>query len=441
MSSSQIFGTDGIRSTVGAYPLTHDALINISNALAQWIQQAYGNNAQIVIAADTRASAAWLQAMLLSRLLLTPVNVHAAGVLTTPALFQTLRTNTQYDCGIMLSASHNPYHDNGIKIIKKYGAKLSARDEQLLTEFVTQTVALPTYNTFGTLTQHITALHDYIHTVANHFSSTLLSGKTIVLDCAHGAASQIAPTIFEQCGARVITLHAKPNGTNINAQCGALHPQALQYAVREHNADAGFAFDGDADRVIAVNRHGHIKTGDDILALLLQHPHYAHSTHVVGTIMTNQGFQYYLEQQNKKLIRTPVGDKYVAAALEEHDQLLGGESSGHIIMRDYMNTGDGIFTALRVMESIINSGNSDMITFTHFPQCIVNMRVQQKKDLTLEPYASIIKEVEQCITQGRLVIRYSGTEALLRIMVEDPDLTQAEHLGNLLAQKLAAIFI
>jgi phosphoglucosamine mutase len=258
----------------------------------------------------------------------------------------------------------------------------------------------------------------------------------VVLDCANGAAYKIAPEIFRALGATVITIADTPNGTNINDNCGSLHPEELARVVVARGADAGFAFDGDADRVIAVNRLGVIKDGDDILTLLLNLPSYQNIAHVVGTLFTNKGFEEYLVGQGKHLFRTKVGEKYVASKLEEEKLPLGGEVSGHILTRDYSATGDGILVALKVLESIIASSNWDMVTFKKFPQVLINVPVRHKHDLALQPYAALIEEYERTMSPGRVIVRYSGTEPLLRVMTEAPTHEQAHCVAKKLAEAL-----
>ena len=234
----------------------------------------------------------------------------------------------------------------------------------------------------------------------------------------------------------MVTLAAQPNGININENCGALHPANLQQAVLEHNALAGFAFDGDGDRVIAVSREGVVKDGDDLLALLLDHPACKNSTQVIGTIMTNHGFEAHVKTRGKELIRTKVGDKYIAAKLAQQKQVLGGESSGHIIMSDYLPTGDGIFVALRALETILATGNHDFVTFLKYPQKLINVPIARKDDLEQAPYCNIISSHEQLVPQGRVVVRYSGTENLLRVMVEDASEDSAYSTAASLAREL-----
>lgn len=438
--SVSLFGTDGIRGPVGRAPFTQEQLPLLGSALAQWSQETYGHHARIALACDTRQSCAYIKAALASGLLHYPIKLSDAGILSTPALSYFTQKMNQVDCGIIISASHNPYNDNGIKIIDARHGKLSAAHEQRISELYTShTFPENLYHTFGSQEYIPHAALHYSAAVSSWFSPNFLRGKTIVLDCANGALSALAPQIFEQLGAHVIALNNTPNGTNINAACGALHPTAVKIAVERYNADAGFAFDGDGDRVIAVSKNGEIKDGDDILALLLDHPRYCTTSIVVGTDMTNHGFISFLKQRNIRLIRTKVGDKYIAHCLEQEQLLLGGEQSGHIIIRDYLDTGDGLFTALCALEAMSITNNWNMRTFTKFPQLLINIPVSVKKDLSTPAIAHIIEQGNAQLRSGRLVVRYSGTENVLRIMVEDDELSYVQQLGNYVANALKEV--
>lgn len=418
------FGTDGIRTRVGAEPLTQQSVLKLGNAIALWAQQKYGNSPHILLAHDTRNSCAWLKATLKSSLLITPAQITDAGVLPTPAV-TALLGHSKYDCGIMITASHNAYADNGIKIIDSMQGKLSAADEQLMGNFFQQEIT-PTYDQFGT-DQHGRDLENhYSDIICSFFAENFLEGIKIILDCANGATHAVAPAIFKRLGATVIAIHNQPNGFNINEQCGATNPDSLKQAVLLEQAAIGFAFDGDGDRVIAVNKNGHLLDGDDILALLSHHEKYKNNTAIVGTIMSNQALAQYLQEQQKTLIRANVGDKHVAQQLQVNNSSLGGEPSGHIICTDYAPGGDGIFAALRIVEALKQNDNWSMKTFEKFPHILVSVAIKIKKDLTKSPLADIIAASAQQLPHGRVLVRYSGTEPVLRIMVEDEDKARAE---------------
>lgn len=431
-----IFGTDGIRATIGVDPFTPALLHELGKAIAVWAIKKYNKKPALLLGHDTRISCDLVKSALKSGLLLYPIQLYDGHVLTSPAVCKIISSEDKFDCGIIISASHNPFHDNGIKIIDRFNGKLTLDDELDISFLFQEQIKNYSYTSLGTEITWPQAESVYISSLKKFFKEKFLLGKKIVLDCAQGAAYKIAPALFNHFGASTIIIHNTPNGSNINENCGALHPENLQKEVIKHQADAGFAFDGDADRVIMVNNQGIIKDGDDILALLLNHPHYSKSSHIVGTIMTNQGLEFFLEKCNKKLIRTAVGDKYISACLLENNLILGGEPSGHIIARDYLLTGDGIFTALRVLETMTLTKNWEMKTFIKFPQIIINVPISFKKDLSITPFAQLIKQSQQALIQGRLIVRYSGTEHLLRIMIEDNDYNHACTIGDQLAQQL-----
>lgn len=432
---SSLFGTDGVRGQVGTQHLTMGQINILGASIGHWLCETYGNNAQVLIAQDTRESGNWITAALSAGLLLSPVTIHYAGILPTPAVCALAAHHRFINCGIIISASHNHYRDNGIKIVNEMGSKISTQQEQIIETlyFAPQNIS---YTQFGKTAFFANAAEQYRSSILTMFSNLSLAGHTIILDTAHGATYQLAPAIFKQLGAHVITLHAKPNGTNINNNCGSQHVAALTKAVITHNADMGCAFDGDGDRVILINKQGKIKNGDDLLALLSQHPQYASQQKIIGTIMSNHGLDLYLQAQKKQLIRTAVGDRWVAQYLTDHNLLLGGEQSGHIILRDYLPTGDGIVTALRVLETVQKTNNWLLESFERCPQLLVNLPVTEKKDLKEPSIAAIITKYEKELHSGRLSVRYSGTEQLLRIMVEDQNYDTVKRVSTDLTQAL-----
>lgn len=432
-----IFGTDGIRKSIGTHPLTLESLPRLGMAIAQWAQEKIGHNPVILLGHDTRQSCSFAKSALQAGLLAKSAHVYDAQVIPTPAICAIINTTTQFDIGIIISASHNHWHDNGIKIVDREHGKLSLKDELRISALFNDMGLQASYHALGQAHCFLTAIEQYKHIVYKFFPLLSLKGKTIVLDCAHGATSRIAIEIFQELGATLIVLNNEPNGVNINEKCGALHPEMLEKAVVENNADAGFAFDGDGDRVIAVSRNGDVKDGDDILALLLEHPLYTNCSSIIGTVMTNQGLDAHLHKKNKTLLRTHVGDKFVSECMEKEKSILGGEQSGHIILQDYMNTGDGIFTALRILETLMISNNWDMNTFTKFPQVLINVPVAIKKDLTSPHLSDIIQQHSRLLAHGRLLVRYSGTESVLRILVEDSDAHTAHAVGTQLSEQLS----
>lgn len=423
MKNKLRFGTDGIRGKANQFPFLQSDLQKLGEAIARWGKQKYKKETlNVLLGHDTRESCEQIKKHLTDGLCSRHnIQVTDGQVLPTPAVLQRIQAEKHFDFGIVISASHNPYTDNGIKLFDAKTGKLSAEDEAAIVEF------------FET---SISPSQAYAENVISHFKPNFLANKKIVLDCANGATYKLAPEIFEKLGAEVITLFNNPDGKNINTNCGALFTKALQKAITQESADIGFAFDGDGDRVIAVNNHGTVKNGDDFLAILLEHPDFSNEKTVVGTVMTNHGLDLHLQKHDKKLIRTKVGDKYIAACLEQENLLLGGEASGHIIIKNYLNTGDGIFVALKVLESLIINGNLDMKTFIKMPHILINVPVEQKRDLSENPYLNIINQHEKKLKDGRLLVRYSGTENLLRVMVEDQSPEDASTLAQSLINEL-----
>jgi phosphoglucosamine mutase len=434
------FGTDGVRGMVGQPPFTSEGLAAFSWAIANWALNKYPNKSpKVLIGYDTRLSGPEIKKILVDTLAKNSIQVVDGGILPTPAIYSLISKDNSFDFGITISASHNPYQDNGIKLFDAKKCKLDRRDEQKIEEnfsfYAKNSNQATTKFKKKAIFWH-KAADAYANYIYSQFSPNFLAGLTIVLDCAHGATFQIAPTLFEQFGAKVIKIGVQPDGKNINKNCGSMHPEQLKQTVLQHNADIGFAFDGDGDRLLIVNKTGVIKDGDDTLMLLLQHPAYKKVQNLVSTITANQGLEAELTKMGKKLIRTQVGDKYVAAALEENNLILGGETSGHIIIKVYMITGDGIFAALKTLESIIFNKNWELETFKKYPQVSVNIPVKIKRDLLQSPYRDIIKRCEESIKDGRIVVRYSGTENLLRIMAEASTDLVARSAANELAKSL-----
>jgi len=435
-----LFGTDGIREIMGHYPLTATALPALGHAIAQWAKNHCKAHPSILLAHDTRSSCYFIKAALKSGLLLHSVKVYDVLALPTPAACLLTRNNKSFDCGVIITASHNPYQYNGIKLVNANGSKISLEDEKEISELFEQALnTAPTYESLGTDYRIFHAGAQYLDVLSGYFKEQFLEGKTIALDCAHGATSSLAPHIFRMFGAHVITINDKPTGVNINKESGALYPEKLQQIVLENNADAGFAFDGDGDRVVAINRHGEIKDGDDILAILSLHPMHAKSKAIVGTLFSNQGLEYFANQHKKEFIRVNIGDKYVAQELAAKQLSIGAEPSGHIIIREYLESSDGIFTALQLFETIMHHNNWDMESFKHYPHVQINVPIKTKKDLNTSPFAELISESKNNLQNGRLIIRYSGTENVIRIMLEAEDLQQADKIGSHLAQELGKL--
>lgn len=430
-----LFGTDGIRTTFGKEPLTPNSLIKLGKAIGVWASKKYGI-AKIALAHDTRFSNSLCKAALKTGLLQQPIFIDDYTVLPTPLLFHLVQEK-KYDVGIMLTASHNQAKDNGIKLFTKHGGKLTIDDEQLITNAFFQNSLPFSVNQLGKEQQGTTNHTWYIKLLKNYFEKNFLKGVKVVVDCAHGAFFTLAPTVFKHFGATVITINNKPDGHNINKQCGSIYPESLQEKILEKDADFGCAFDGDGDRLTFVNKNGNIKMGDDLLALLATHPLYKSDTGIVGTIMSNQGLAHHFAQHNKKFLRTPVGDKYITAMLKEKNLLLGGEPSGHIMLRDFSETSDALFTALRVLQTALISNNKTLKSFKKFPHILINIPVIQKKDLSTPAMVSLLNKTELKLPQGRVIVRYSGTEPLLRVMIEDVDFDLAKKVGATLVKQLS----
>lgn len=436
MNKQIIFGTDGIRGNADKFPFCSEGLKRIGRAIGLWALEKYNvARPKIMIGMDTRESGDRIKKSLITALMNFPIDIVDVGVLPTPAISQLVCKRSDFNCGVVISASHNPYVDNGIKLFDGVACKLSLQDEQRLLDFANNEFYIE-QKELGSVSSWSEAASFYQEYVRPFFKAEFLQGVTVVLDCAHGATSFLAPQLFEHFGAKVVSITAQPNGKNINDGCGALHPEVAQSEVLLQGADIGFAFDGDGDRVIGISRDGKIKDGDDILMLLAQHKNYRDSVEIVGTVMSNSGFEDVLNAQGKRLSRTSVGDKYVAAMLEEKGLLLGGEASGHVVARDYLATGDGIFVALRLLEVVIETNNWHLTTFEKRPQVLLNVKTKSRDDLSKEHYKKIIDEHRLQLQRGRILVRFSGTEDVLRVMVEDVALLNTQKVARNLADAL-----
>jgi phosphoglucosamine mutase len=442
MKNTISFGTDGIRGNSEKHPFTRDALKALGAAIARWASEKCSSNKtkslvgpKVLIGYDTRFSGIRIKNELIEGLNCFSVDVVDGGILPTPAIYRLISIDETFDLGISISASHNPFRDNGIKLFDAKKCKLSRQDEEKIEHYFD--LYFNKHELLGESsdrrTEWIEAGQAYIDFIYSKFPRNYLSGMSIILDCANGATFEIAPQIFKKFGAMVLTIGSIPSGTNINENCGSTHLERIKDAVIRNKSAVGFAFDGDGDRVIAINNLGQVKDGDDILAILAQHSDYKNIDQIVGTITTNQAFESVLHKLNKNLIRVQVGDKNVAVALEENALLLGGETCGHIIIKDYMPTGDGIFVALKTLESIIANQNLEMKTFDKYPQVSINISVKEKRELSKHPYSDIIKKAQESMKDGRIVVRYSGTENFLRIMAE----AESDETARSVAQNLA----
>lgn len=442
----QLFGTDGIRGVAGQYPLDEPTVFAIGQALGTRLRSA-SQYQRVVIGQDTRESSHWIANTVAAGLLSAGIEVKSAGVITTPGV-AFLARNDRFGAGIVVSASHNPWMDNGIKVFSADGFKLPDEVEHQIEAEIFQLLgnkAGPRAAAEFRSLPGSTELHqDYVGWLAQQVAGTSLRDMRVLVDCANGAASAVAPDVFSACGVQAKFLHYSPDGRNINRDCGALHPEtvALAVAAESGHYDLGITFDGDADRALFSDAAGRVVNGDAVLLLAgrdMQARGVLNGSLVVATTMSNMGLETALRRSGIQMLRAPVGDKYVLEEMLKHGSTLGGEQSGHIIFRDGdATTGDGLLTALRVLQVMARSGKplADLVAdLKVFPQVIKNVRVREKKPLMAVPeVASAIKNAEQELDgNGRVVVRYSGTEALARVMVEAEDEVRMQRLADAIA--------
>lgn len=427
----QLFGTDGIRGVAGEYPLDPATVYAFGLALGHDATAAQGSP-EILIGRDTRESGGWIAELVAGGLEAAGARVRYAGVITTPGVAYLTKTGP-FLAGVMISASHNPYRDNGLKVFGHSGFKLPDEEEDAIEREILRIREQGLAPQPAPLACDETLAQQYLEYLAST-AGTGLDGVSLVLDCGNGAAYCLAPALFRRLGAEVTTICTEPDGRNINLNCGALHLEAAQKAVLAAGADFGVAFDGDADRAIFVSSSGQAVNGDAVLLLSAREMKdcgHLRENVVVTTVMANLGLEKALERVGVGMVRTPVGDKYVLEEMVRRDAMLGGEQSGHVIFREFATTGDGILTALRVFETARRAGKGlDELTadLKVFPQKLVNVRVREKKGLLEVPaIAAEIRRVEdEFAGSGRVVVRFSGTEPLARVMVEGEDLEQVE---------------
>jgi phosphoglucosamine mutase len=442
----RLFGTDGVRGVANVYPMTAEVALQLGRALAYVIKYGPGRH-RIVVGKDTRLSGYLLEYAITAGICSMGVDVYLLGPLPTPGIAY-ITSSMRADAGVVISASHNPYQDNGIKIFKGDGFKLpdeiEAHIEALMTNPGVEETR-PTATEIGQAFRIDDARGRYISFLKESFPKDLeLDGLKIVVDCAHGATYRVAPEVFSELGAEIIPLGVRPNGKNINHKCGATHPEAMVTLVKREKADLGVAFDGDGDRLIAVDHTGRIIDGDHILgicALDMQRRERLHRKTVVATVMSNLGLEVALKEHGIRLLRAPVGDRYVLEAMQRGGYNLGGEQSGHLVFLDHTTTGDGILTALRLLAVMLreNKPLAELANFMEeYPQVLINIKVKEKKDLKGLPVARrAIQEAEKRLgPKGRLLVRYSGTEAKLRIMAEGEDQQLIDQVTRELAQTL-----
>ena len=435
------FGTDGIRGKFGELPITPDFALKLGFAAGKVLKKHTKKNKPIVVLGkDTRLSGYILEAALQAGLNAAGVYVHLLGPLPTPAIAHLTRA-LHASLGIVISASHNPYFDNGIKFFSGEGKKLPDAWQEEINQELQQELKIEDTANLGKSVRVKDANGRYIEFCKSTFPYHLdLNDLTIVVDCANGAAYNVGPAVFRELGAKVIAIHNEPNGLNINENCGSTHPENLQKAVLEHQADLGVAFDGDADRVILVDRHGKQIDGDHILYILATQGS-KKPAGIVGTLMSNMALELALEKAKVPLLRANVGDRYVLQGLEENGWVIGGEPSGHILTLDKSTTGDAIIAALQVLTVMVeqNKALHELVAdFKLLPNVLENVRLANMFD----PYSvpALVEEFdrakEQLKGRGRLLIRKSGTEPVIRVMVEGDDLAEVKALAKDLADSV-----
>lgn len=425
-----LFGTDGIRGEANLDPMTSETALALGRALALFFKNG-GHHHRILIGKDTRRSCYMLETALASGLCSMGADAIFIGPMPTPGvafLTQAMRA----DAGVVISASHNPFQDNGLKVFDRDGYKLPDADEMKIEALMLSgdlEKNRPTGEKIGRADRVDDAAGRYIEFVKSTFpKGRTLDGVRIAIDCAHGAAYRIAPTVFEELGAQVSVIGASPDGTNINKGVGAMHPQVVAAEVKRTGASIGIALDGDADRAVFSDEKGNIIDGDAILAICAEHllkKKKLKDGVVVTTVMSNKALENYLSAIGGRLERVAVGDRYVAEKMREGGYGLGGEASGHLIFLDHATTGDGMIAALQVLALMTETGKplSELVSrYRPLPQILTNVKVPSRKDLALFPdVQKMMREIEgQLGVSGRLLVRYSGTEPLIRIMIEGP---------------------
>jgi phosphoglucosamine mutase len=425
----KLFGTDGVRGVANVHPITVDTAMKIGRAVAYVFKNRSGRHRKVLIGKDTRLSCYMLENALAAGICSMGMDVLLVGPMPTPAI-AFLTSNMRADAGVVISASHNPFQDNGIKLFSGDGFKLPDQKESLIEELMDSVDianSQPTGRDVGKAFRIDDARGRYIVFLKHTFPKDLtLDGLKVVLDCANGATYKVAPAVFEELGANVTTLGVSPNGTNINERCGALYPGLAQEAVKAGGAEMGITLDGDGDRVIVVDEKGAVVDGDHIMAICardLMERGSLNSNTVVATVMSNMGLEIALRDMGACLVRTKVGDRYVVETMRERAYNFGGEQSGHLIFLDHITTGDGILAALQLLAVMQRSGKSlsELArVMESFPQILCNVKIGRKMAADEIPgLAGLQKRLENELKdRGRILIRPSGTEPLMRIMVE-----------------------
>jgi len=441
--SRKYFGTDGIRGRVGEYPINAEFMLKLGWATGRVLGN--GASTRVVIGKDTRISGYMFESALEAGLSAAGVDIRLLGPMPTPAI--AYLTRTMHACaGIVISASHNPHHDNGIKFFSAEGTKLPDEVEAAIEAELDKPMVTVSSERLGKAERMDDARGRYIEFCKSTIPSRIsLRGLKIVVDCANGATYHVAPSVLEEMGADVIAINVDPDGLNINEDCGSTNPQLLREQVLKEGADIGIALDGDGDRLIMVDHKGELVDGDELLFIIAvsRKENSQLFGPVVGTLMTNLGMEHALQAQKIGFERARVGDRYVMELLKEHDGVLGGESSGHIICLDRTSTGDGVVSALQVLTTMVqkNAGLHELKQgMKKYPQLMINVPLARRIDIdSCEPVQSAVRAVEKRLNgKGRVLLRPSGTEPLIRVMVEGEDKTlveeQARHLAEVVEQ-------
>ena len=443
--SKKYFGTDGIRGRVGDAPITPDFMMRLGYAAGRVLTSIESNLAKgahpaVLIGKDTRISGYMLEAALEAGLSAAGVDILLTGPMPTPAVAYLTRA-LRAQAGIVISASHNPFYDNGIKFFSSLGTKLPDNIEHAIEAELEKPMQVMESSKLGKARRIGDAAGRYVEFCKSTFPNNLdLRGLKIVLDCAHGATYHVAPPVFHELGAEIITIGNKPDGLNINEQVGSTHPEALRKAVLEHQADLGIAFDGDGDRVMMVDNNGQLLDGDQLLYIitLARHNNGTLQGGVVGTLMTNLALEHKFAALNIPFVRAQVGDRYVLEQINQNGWQLGGENSGHILVLDKHSSGDGIIAALQVLQALVESNKSLAqlaADLTLYPQVLINVKTAQKIDLAnhAQIQASVHAAEKALAGRGRILLRASGTEPLIRVMVEGENQLQVQTLAQNIA--------
>ena len=444
------FGTDGIRGRVGEAPITADFFLKLGWAAGQVLTRNAVGKKRVLIGKDTRVSGYMFESALEAGLISAGVDVDMLGPMPTPAIAYLTRT-FRAAAGIVISASHNSFEDNGIKFFGADGYKLSDEIELEIEALLDQPLVTNDSNHLGKARRITDAAGRYVEFCKGSLPSGFtLSGMKIILDCAHGATYDVAPKVFKELGATTITMGNQPNGFNINDQCGSTYTTALSSAVLDQQADLGIAFDGDGDRVLFIDDQGDLVDGDELLFIIAQHRHTFQGgcNGVAGTQMSNLGLELALADMQIPFCRTKVGDRYVVEAMKEHDWHLGGEGSGHVLCSDLNTTGDGIASALQVLRAVSDSGKTLRelkAGMTKLPMLMINVRLPEKIDISgdAEINRAVADAEAELAGRGRVLLRPSGTEPLIRVMVEGEDSALVERsavaIAEIVKQRLEAV--